>query len=95
MLKKIKSFKCKKTEVLFAGEDVAQWRYINKVARRKLEMLNVARELRHLSIPTRNRLEKLKGKRQGQWSIRINDQYRICFIWKNGYAYEVEIVDYH
>ena len=58
-------------------------------------MLNVTRQLWHLSVPAGNRLEKLKGDRQGQWSIRINQQYRVCFIWKNGYAYEVEIVDYH
>ena len=64
-------------------------------ARRKLAMLEVAARLEDLLVPPGNRLEKLRGDRQGQYSIRINDQYRICFIWKNGDAHEVEIVDYH
>jgi proteic killer suppression protein len=68
---------------------------IQQVAYRKLRMLNNAHALADLRIPPSNRLEKLKGDRQGQHSIRINDRWRICFIWREGDAYEVEIVDYH
>jgi proteic killer suppression protein len=65
------------------------------IARRKLDQLNRVRYLAELAIPPGNRLERLVGNRDGQHSIRINDQYRLCFIWKNGYADEVEIADYH
>jgi len=65
------------------------------VARRKLHMLNNARTLNDLRVPPANRLEALHGRRKGQHSIRINDQWRICFVWKDGDAHEVEIVDYH
>lgn len=65
------------------------------MALRKLKMLDAAVELKDLASPPGNRLERLKGKREGQFSIRINDQWRICFVWKEGDAYEVEIVDYH
>jgi proteic killer suppression protein len=65
------------------------------VARRKLRMLNNARSLTDLRVPPANRLEALKGERSGQYSIRINDQWRICFIWREGNVQEVEIVDYH
>ena len=68
---------------------------IQAIARRKLWMLNNAQQLKDLRVPPANRLEALKGTRQGQHSIRLNDQWRICFIWKSGDAYEVEIVDYH
>lgn len=68
---------------------------IQQVAYRKLRMLNNAANLKDLRIPPANRLEKLKGDRTGQYSIRINDQWRICFEWKDGDAYDVEIVDYH
>ena len=68
---------------------------IQAVARRKLRMLNNAKTLDDLRIPPANRLEALKGKRKGQHSIRINDQWRICFAWSNGDANKVEIVDYH
>lgn len=68
---------------------------IQAVARRKLRMLNNARLLKDLRVPPANRLEALRGARKGQHSIRINDQWRICFVWKNGDADEVEIVDYH
>ena len=68
---------------------------IQAVARRKLRMLNNARLLKDLRVPPANRLEALRGSRKGQHSIRINDQWRICFVWKNGDADEVEIVDYH
>ena len=65
------------------------------MARRKLRMLNNARTLNDLRVPPANRLEALHGKRKGQHSIRINDQWRICFVWKDGGAHDVEIVDYH
>jgi proteic killer suppression protein len=65
------------------------------VARRKLTQINRVRELGELAVPPGNRLERLKGDRAGQYSIRINDQYRVCFRWKEGDAYEVEITDYH
>jgi len=65
------------------------------IARRKLDQLNRVRDLRELAIPPGNRLERLRGKRQGQHSIRVNDQFRVCFRWETGDAYEVEIADYH
>jgi proteic killer suppression protein len=68
---------------------------VERVARRKLAQLNAAIQLRDLAAPPGNRLEALKGARQGQHSIRINDQWRICFVWRASYAYDVEIVDYH
>ena len=68
---------------------------IQQVARRKLRMLNNARSLEDLRIPPANRLEALKGDRAGKYSIRINDQWRICFLWQQGDAFDVEIVDYH
>ena len=68
---------------------------MQKAAARKLEILTAANELKSLRIPPSNRLERLKGDRSGQHSIRINNQWRICFIWKSGNAYDVEIVDYH
>ena len=68
---------------------------IQRPARRKLEILNAAGALQDLRLPPSNRLEKLSGNRQGQHSIRINDQWRICFVWKGSDAYDVEIVDYH
>ena len=70
-------------------------RDIQAVARRKLRMLNSAKRLEDLRIPPANRLEALKGKRKGRFSIRINDQWRVCFTWSAGNAGEVEIVDYH
>ena len=70
-------------------------RYSQQLARRKLRMLNNAHSLDDLRIPPANRLERLKGDRAGQYSIRINDQWRICFIWKRGDALDVEIVNYH
>lgn len=65
------------------------------VARRKLDMVNRVRDVSELKIPPGNRLERLKGNRSNQFSIRINQQYRICFVWEEGHAYEVEITDYH
>ena len=68
---------------------------IQAIARRKLRMLNNAQQLKDLRVPSANRLEALKGRRKGQHSIRINDQWRVCFVWNNGQADAVEIVDYH
>ena len=65
------------------------------VARRKLDQINRVRDLRHLGVPPGNRLERLHGQREGQHSIRINQQYRICFRWEEGHAFEVEVTDYH
>ena len=90
----IKSFRCKDTEAL--ADDIAVRRFaaIERVARRKLEMLASAVLLCDLRVPPGNRLEALKGDRKGQHSIRINDQWRVCFRWTDG-AEDVEIVDYH
>jgi proteic killer suppression protein len=74
---------------------VKRFRAFERVAQRKLAQLDAATELRDLAAPPGNRLEALHGDRQGQHSIRINDRWRICFIWREGNAYEVEIVDYH
>jgi proteic killer suppression protein len=68
---------------------------LQRVALRKLRMLDAATTLSDLSIPPANRLEKLRGDRAGQCSIRINDQWRVCFVWRDGHAYDVEMVDYH
>lgn len=92
----IKSFKCKETEKIHRGRFSRRIpRDIQRLAARKLEMLAAASELKSMRIPPSNRLEKLKGSRSGQHSVRVNDQWRICFIWKSGDAYDVEIVDYH
>jgi proteic killer suppression protein len=92
----IRSFKCKATEALFRGfEPAKHLRAVAKAARRKLDMIDYARALSDLRAPPGNRLEALKGDRRGQHSIRINDQWRICFVWRDGGANEVEIVDYH
>jgi len=92
----IKSFKCKETEKLFHGRFSRRIpRDIQRFASRKLEILAAAGELKSLRIPPSNHLEKLKGDRSGQYSIRINGQWRICFTWKGGNAHGVEIVDYH
>lgn len=91
----IKSFRCKETEALFNDQLSRRFHLIERIARRKLEMLDAAEKLNDLKAPPGNRLEALKGKRMGQYSIRINDQWRICFQWQTGNAYGVEIVDYH
>jgi proteic killer suppression protein len=92
----IKSFKCKHTQALFAGERChRQWQAFQGVAERKLQMLHRATRIEDLRVPPQNRLEALKADRKGQWSIRINDQWRICFAWTEGDAHDVEIVDYH
>jgi proteic killer suppression protein len=91
----IKSFKSKDTEKLFNDLDVKKFRNISRAGRIKLEVLNAAVSLSSLRVPPGNRLEQLKGNRKDQHSIRINDQWRICFIWKEENAHNVEIVDYH
>ncbi len=91
----IKSFKCKDTEKLFNDNDVKRFRSISRKARIKLEMLNATASLDGMKIPLGNRLEALKGDRKGQYSIRIDSQWRICFKWEDGNTYDVEIVDYH
>lgn len=91
----ILSFACADTEALFHSRAVARFRNIERVARRKLLQLHAATELASLRIPPGNQLEALKGDRKGQHSIRVNDQRRICFVWRDDGAHEVEIVDYH
>ena len=91
----IQSFKCSITHSLFAGHPVPRFVNIRHVAERKLQMLHRAVMLDDLRIPPSNRLEVLKGDRKGQHSIRINDQWRLCFAWREGHAWDVEIVDYH
>lgn len=92
----IRDFSCKEAEKLWHGARSRRLPVgIQPVARRKLRMLNSAANLDDLRIPPANRLEALKGSRKRQFSIRINDQWRICFHWREGDAYDVEIVDYH
>jgi proteic killer suppression protein len=92
----IQSFKCRETEKIFNRHFSKKFpNDIHRPALRKLRMLNRARTLRDLLVPPGNRLESLRGKREGQHSIRINDQWRICFEWHNNDAYVVEITDYH
>ena len=91
----ISTFKCSDTEALFNGKRVTRFVNIQVVALRKLAMLNRAEKPEDLRIPPNNRLEQLKRNRVGQWSIRINDQWRLCFRFEGGHAYDVEIVDYH
>ena len=92
----IRSFKSREAERIFARQVSRKLpRDIQQTALRKLRMLNRAVSLNDLRVPSANRLEKLRGDRAGQHSIRINDQWRICFEWHDGDAYDVEIVDYH
>jgi proteic killer suppression protein len=91
----IKTFRDTDTEALFHGSRVRHWVNIETVAMRKLAMLQRAATLDDLRIPPANQLEALKRARTGQHSIRINDQFRVCFRWRAGDAYDVEIVDYH
>ncbi len=90
----IKSFRDRATRAVFDGDPPPRFRSIAKVAARKLDVLDAAATLRDLRSPPGNRLEALRGNRAGQHSIRINDQWRICFVWNDG-AEEVEITDYH
>jgi proteic killer suppression protein len=91
----IRSFRCADTERLFRREAVRRFKAIERQALRKLDMLDAAPDLRTLSTLPGNRLERLKGDREGHYSVRINEQWRICFSWHEGHAYDVEIVDYH
>ena len=91
----IQSFACSETRALFESRIVKKFRAIERVARRKLLMLNAATQLTDLQVPPGNRLEALLGDRFGQYSIRINRQWRICFQWHPDGAHDVEIVDYH
>ena len=90
-----RSFACGDTEVLFDRRAVSRFRNIERVARRKLLQIHAATELASLRIPPGNQLQALRADRKGQHSIRINDQWRICFVWKADGAHRVEIVDYH
>jgi toxin HigB-1 len=91
----IQSFKDDDTEKLWKDERVPAFQQIEAVGRRKLQMLNAATTLTDLKVPPNNKLEKLEKDRKGQHSIRISDKWRICFVWKDGHAYDVEITDYH
>lgn len=91
----IRSFACRHTEALYRGGSPSRFRAIQAVAERKLQMLDIARRIDDLRVPPGNRLEPLKGDRQGCWSIRVNDQWRLCFRFEDGNAFDVEIVDYH
>ncbi len=91
----IQSFKCRQTLALFEGRSPRQFRAFASVAERKLSQLDAAQTLDFLKAPPGNRLEALRGDRQGQHSMRINDQWRICFVWTDVGPVDVEIVDYH
>ena len=91
----VRSFRCADTEAIYAGKSPRRFRNIESVAQRKLQMLDDAVELRDLASPPGNRLEALSGNRAGQHSIRINDRWRVCFVWTDAGAENVEIVDYH
>ncbi|OXM41549.1 plasmid maintenance system killer protein [Pseudomonas fluvialis] len=89
------SFRCAETQALFESGSSRRWANVLNVATRKLTMLNAAVELRGLRSPSGNWLEQLQGDRAGQHSIRVNDQWRICFVWTDSGPSQVEIVDYH
>ena len=92
----IKTFKCKETTKIYERQFSKKLpQDIQRVAYRKLLMLDSAIDVEDLRIPPANRLEKLSGDREGQYSIRVNKQYRLCFNWENGFALDVELVDYH
>ncbi len=94
----IVSFRDEETELVWKGrfsKKIKLPAHLQNLARRKLRMISASPALETLRVPPNNRLEKLKGQRKGQWSIRINEQWRICFKWQGGNAYEVEITDYH
>ena len=91
----IKSFRGDETQRLFHREPSRKFRAIERSALRKLDMLDAASDLRTLRALPGNRLERLHGDREGQYSIRINEQWRVCFTWREGDAYDAEIADYH
>jgi toxin HigB-1 len=91
----IASFRSEETQQLHERQSSRRFQPFERIALRKLRMLHAAKALQDLASPPGNRLEALRGDRVGQHSIRINDQWRICFVWKDGNAYDVEIVDYH
>lgn len=92
----IEHFKCRETEKIWNGEvSIRIPRDIQEIVRRKLRMINNAETIKDLRIPPSNRLEMLRGNRKGQYSIRVNDQWRICFTWEMNNANKVEVVDYH
>jgi proteic killer suppression protein len=92
----IQTFADKQTAAIFNGLEVRKLpKTIQATARRKLKLIDSAAMLESLRVPPGNRLEQLKGDRAGQWSIRINDQWRICFTWRDGHAFDAAIVDYH
>lgn len=92
----IRSYRDRDAERLFAREPVRRWAPdLRRAALRKLRMLDAAERIEDLRVPPGNRLERLTGDRAGEYSIRINDQWRVCFRWRSGDAYDVEIVDYH
>jgi len=91
----IKNFRCGETEKVFQRRHSKRFAAIQRIALRKLLVLDAAESTADLRIPPSNRLEKLVGRRKSQHSIRVNDQWRICFVWKHGAAHDVEIVDYH
>lgn len=90
------SFKCKHTQKVWEGIFIKKFPLeVQIVARRKLRMIYAASDVQTLRIPPANRLKKLKGDKSDMYSIRINDQWRICFKWQNGNSYDIEIIDYH
>ena len=91
----IQSFRRADTAALYRGERVIRWVNIERVALRKLTQLAVSSHLEDLRVPPGNRLELLRGDRAGKYSIRINDQWRVCFVWAGDGVYDVEIIDYH
>ena len=91
----IRSFRDQDTEAVYRQSRVRRFRSIERAALRRLAQIDSAQELRDLASPPANRLKALRGDRAGQYSVRVNDQYRICFRWKNGGALDVEITDYH
>ena len=91
----IRSFRCADTEALFGLVRVARFAGIERAALRKLKQIDLARRLEDLRAPPGNRLEALKGDRAGQWSIRVNERFRVCFLWTGADAEDVEIIDYH
>lgn len=91
----IRSFRDRDTQSLFEGRCPRRWLSIRPMAERKLAQLHAAASLEFLRAPPGNRLEKLSGNREGLWSIRVNDQWRLCFRWADGEVFDVELVDYH